>query len=661
VRSRCATTTTALRPEPRLPGGRRQHRPARTAQRIRELFGPMPRVEERREPLAEPPPQGERRATLRTPHSVTRLCFGFPTCRMGERDDYALDVLAHDLGNSKNSRLYRRLVLKDELVTDVHVINETRQEPGALFLMCELRDGVQPAKVEAIVREEIRAQIDEGVAKKDLARIRRRSASSFLFQDEAVLDLAMKLGRFEAGTPGGYRTLATVLPTYDSLTQRRSCAPSRRSTSTSTASPSSGRCRQAPGRRRVVEGRRQEGRARAEGGRSCCQEARCGKAAKKGDEQGKKAKKADRADKADRGKPQEGQGHQEEEEARMTVPIRLTIAERELPSGLTLAGGAQPRRADLCLRGVARHPRRRRAGRLRSGLANLVGECLDEGTERHDALELSAAVESLGAMMDGNHRGGVVMSPAAVAKDATALLHEMVLEPAFPGREVRRVQAEVLTEIKAEEDDPRSVARGASARRSTATIRSAGRPPAPQERGEAEAEGPARVPRDWFRPAGGFVACAGPEDPERHARSAGEGVPRLPRQGAEARADAGRRSRRRRPRRAPADAARAGARVPRSHRHPSYAPRLLRAVGDGPRARHRPWLHLALLAQAARRTGTLLLGQRRHHRQRRRGAGHVHRLHRHQPRAPAARDRRLPRRDPPHPQRAGQRRRSCRT
>ena len=191
---------------------------ARTAERIRELFGPLPRVEDRREPLAEPAPQGERRAVLRTPHSVTRLCFGFPTCRMGERDDYALDVLAHDLGNSKNSRLYRRLVLKDELVTDVHVMNETRQDPGALFLMCELRDGVEPAKVEAIVREEIRAQVQEGVAKKDLARIRTQIRSSFLFQDEAVLDMAMKLGRFEAGTPGGFRTLGSVLATYDSLT-----------------------------------------------------------------------------------------------------------------------------------------------------------------------------------------------------------------------------------------------------------------------------------------------------------------------------------------------------------------------------------------------------------------------------------------------------------
>ena len=191
---------------------------ARTAQRIRELFGPLPRVEERTQPLKEPTPAGERRAIMRTPHSVTRLCIAFPSCRVGERDDYALDLIAHDLANSKNSRLYRRLVMKEELVTDVNVMNETRQEPGALFVMCELRDGSVPAKVEAIVREEVKALVREGVAKQDLQRIMAQIRASFLFQDESVLDLAMKLGRFEAGTPDGYRTLATALPTYDSLT-----------------------------------------------------------------------------------------------------------------------------------------------------------------------------------------------------------------------------------------------------------------------------------------------------------------------------------------------------------------------------------------------------------------------------------------------------------
>jgi zinc protease len=129
-------------------------------------------------------------------------------------------VLSHELGIGKNSRLYRRLVLRDELVTEVTVINETRLDPGALFVLAELREGADLQTVERAVREEIEALVEEGVAKTDLQRIRAQIQAAFLFQDEAVLELALKLARFEALTPEGHRTLAGVLPVYESLTNR---------------------------------------------------------------------------------------------------------------------------------------------------------------------------------------------------------------------------------------------------------------------------------------------------------------------------------------------------------------------------------------------------------------------------------------------------------
>ena len=189
----------------------------RTRQRIEQLFGSMPRVEERAVAIREPEPAGERRLTIQSPHSVVRLCMGFPTCRMGERDDYALDLLSLELGNSKNSRLYRRLVVQDRLCSEVMVMNEVRQDPGGFFIMCELHPGKDPDKVERAIREEVAGLIQDGVAARDLRRIRTQIESSFLFQDETVHDLAMKLARFEAGTPDGYKTLADVLPTYESM------------------------------------------------------------------------------------------------------------------------------------------------------------------------------------------------------------------------------------------------------------------------------------------------------------------------------------------------------------------------------------------------------------------------------------------------------------
>lgn len=199
----------------------------------------------------------------------------------------------------------------------------------------------------------------------------------------------------------------------------------------------------------------------------------------------------------------------------MTDPIRLSIAERELDSGLTLLAVHNPRvQTWACV--VSLDIRPGDEPEEQSGLANLVGECLDEGTRRHDALELAAAAENLGASLDGNQRGGLVMCPASSQKGALELLRELVLEPAFPGREVRRVGAEIATEIRAEEDDPRAVA----ARRFRKEVygdHPLGRPPHGTLRSLAKLK-----PKDlrsyhdtWFRPAGGFVAAAGPEDPQK--------------------------------------------------------------------------------------------------------------------------------------------------
>lgn len=199
----------------------------------------------------------------------------------------------------------------------------------------------------------------------------------------------------------------------------------------------------------------------------------------------------------------------------MSHPIRLEVAERELATGLTLMAVRNPGVPTFaCAMSLDIRAADERDDA--PGLANLVGECLDEGTRHYDALELAAAAERIGAVMEGNHRGGVVMCPAVAQKEAVALLTEMTLAPEFPGREVRRVQAEILTEIKADEDDPRAVA----ARRFRKEIygdHPLGRPTQGTLKGVAKLK-----PKDlrdfhdeWFRPAGGLVAAAGPDDPER--------------------------------------------------------------------------------------------------------------------------------------------------
>ncbi len=208
---------------------------ARTESRVRELFGPIePTGQLRREVLAEPDARGERRCVIRFPGQISRMAVAFRTCPMGVEDDFVLDVLCTVLGSGKSSRFHKRLVLEEELVTDVGVMNETRLDPGVFWITVELREHVEPTKVEAVLREEIHKIIDKGAGSAELKRARAQLRSSFLFEEETVLDAAMKIGRFQALSVKGYGQLADVLDVFDAVTNPRLKAAAKRYLDTDT-------------------------------------------------------------------------------------------------------------------------------------------------------------------------------------------------------------------------------------------------------------------------------------------------------------------------------------------------------------------------------------------------------------------------------------------
>ena len=192
----------------------------RTARQIETLFGGIPAAAERQPVLQEPEQKGERRAVVRFPGTVARVAIAVRTCRMGERDDFVLDLIANVLGGGKTSRLYQRLVLEDRIASGVSVHNETRRDPGLLWITAEVLEGKHPAKVEAAVREELAKLVARGATAPELTRTRTLLRSAFLFDEETAMDLANKLGRFEALCPEGWRMLPKVTATFAAIGNR---------------------------------------------------------------------------------------------------------------------------------------------------------------------------------------------------------------------------------------------------------------------------------------------------------------------------------------------------------------------------------------------------------------------------------------------------------
>jgi len=94
----------------------------------------------------------------------------------------------------------------------------------------------------------------------------------------------------------------------------------------------------------------------------------------------------------------------------------------------------------------------------RSGLASLHAGLLDEGTARLDALEIAAAIESLGGSLGSSadwntaHLGAEVL--AEHAPSALELIAELATTPSFPEGEVERLREERLTDILRQRDQP---------------------------------------------------------------------------------------------------------------------------------------------------------------------------------------------------------------
>jgi zinc protease len=188
---------------------------ARTRAAIAELFGGLPaRAAARGQVLAEPAQRGERRSIVHFPGNVVRLALAVRTCTLGEPDDFVLDVVSILLGGGRTSRLYRRLVLEEELATGVSVANEVRREPGVFWMTAELVEGKDPERAERVLREEVLRLRDDGPTAAELKRARAQLRAGFLFDQETTLDAALRIGRFEA-LGKGWRLLREVLPAYD--------------------------------------------------------------------------------------------------------------------------------------------------------------------------------------------------------------------------------------------------------------------------------------------------------------------------------------------------------------------------------------------------------------------------------------------------------------
>jgi zinc protease len=153
---------------------------------------------------------GEQRQVARDQVTQARIYKIWNTPEAYARESELLDLSAQILGQGRTSRLYKRLVVKEQLASQVNVYNDTNEIGGQFSVVVTARPGVDLAKVEEVLDEELRGYLHTGPTEQELKLAKTQALAGFLRGIERIGGFGGKsdvLASCEvfAGDPGCYR------------------------------------------------------------------------------------------------------------------------------------------------------------------------------------------------------------------------------------------------------------------------------------------------------------------------------------------------------------------------------------------------------------------------------------------------------------------------
>ena len=148
-------------------------------------------------PLHEPPQRGERRLVVRWRSKVPRLAIAYHAPEIAHADSYALQLLAVTLTEGKTSRLYQRMVEREQSVTFVSAEYGEAKDPTLFHIRSEARGNHSIEDIETSIYDELSRVVANGVTTHELDRAKHQIEAHFILSRERTLDQAILLGQIE--------------------------------------------------------------------------------------------------------------------------------------------------------------------------------------------------------------------------------------------------------------------------------------------------------------------------------------------------------------------------------------------------------------------------------------------------------------------------------
>jgi zinc protease len=164
----------------------------------------------------EPPQLGERRIEIVREAQTPLLAMAWHAGRGADAQTRTMEILLSILGGGESSRLYRRLVDKEQAAVDVGTSLDQGFDPGLAWIYAVVPPGGDPARTERLIDEEIARIAKEGPTAAELAKARNQALAGFWHGMETLSGKAQALGTYEV-FHGDYRKLFDAPAAYEAI------------------------------------------------------------------------------------------------------------------------------------------------------------------------------------------------------------------------------------------------------------------------------------------------------------------------------------------------------------------------------------------------------------------------------------------------------------
>ncbi|HEY0501920.1 MAG TPA: insulinase family protein, partial [Lysobacter sp.] len=187
--------------------------------KVAQYFGDIPASPTMAQPKVDVAPLAKSsRSTMTDQVPQARIHRVWNVAQTGTVDLDRLQLLAQVLGGSKSSRLDKRLLHEDKLVDNVSAAAYAMQLGSNFVITADVKQGVDPAKVEAVIDEEVQRLLRDGPTKAELEQARTVFKAGFVRGIERIGGFGGKADALAectvyTGDPGCFRDSLKVIET----------------------------------------------------------------------------------------------------------------------------------------------------------------------------------------------------------------------------------------------------------------------------------------------------------------------------------------------------------------------------------------------------------------------------------------------------------------